>query len=100
MKKKFQKKHEIIKQHLKSEFNNSVIITGDPTGLFIVVEFKNIKFTKDIIDKLYKNKVIVHPIKEHSILNKIHDNKILLGYGNLTLENIKQGIKRIKQILG
>ena len=99
MKKKYEIKNKFIKVILKNEFGRLVKISGDSTGLYVVVEFKNIKLNKKIFDKIYKYNVEVYPVKNYSILNKSYNNKILLGYGNLSKTNIKEGIKRIKKAL-
>ncbi len=99
MKKKYQKKNELIKNIFKSEFGDSVEISGDSTGLFVVVEFKNIKLNKNIFDKINEHDIKVETVKNYSILNKKYNNKILLGYGNLSKDDIIKGIKKIKNAL-
>jgi GntR family transcriptional regulator/MocR family aminotransferase len=99
MKKNYQKKNQILKNILKKEFEDSIEISGDSTGLYIVIEFKNIKLNNKILDKIYKYDVKVDPIKDYSILNKSFNNKLLLGYGNLSIPDINEGIKRIKKAI-
>ena len=99
MKKNYQEKNELIKNILKTDFGKTVEISGDSTGLYLVAEFKNIKITDAILDKIYKQDVYVEILKNHCIQNKKYNNKILLGFGNLDEDNIKEGLKRIKKVI-
>ena len=99
MKKKYQKKNELLKNILKNYFGKDIEISGDSTGLYLVIEFKNIKLNNVMMNKIHKQDVKVERIKNHSINNSEYDNKILLGYGNLSMDKILEGIKRIKKAL-
>ena len=99
MKKNYQEKNELIKNILKTDFGKTVEISGDSTGLYLVVEFKNFKLNDVIMNKIYKQDVYVETLKNHSIQNKNYSNKILLGFGNLDLDNIKEGLNRIKKAI-
>ncbi|OEH94276.1 PLP-dependent aminotransferase family protein [Bacillus solimangrovi] len=96
MKKVYQVRRDYIKSCLKQEFSNTVTILGDSTGLHLVAEFEDIVFSEDILSKITEHNVKVYPVESHAIQKGNHTNKIILGYGNLSKEEIKEGIKRLK----
>jgi GntR family transcriptional regulator / MocR family aminotransferase len=46
-----------------------------------------------------KHKVKIYPVELHAIHKGVHQNKIILGYGNLTIKEIGEGIHRLKSAL-
>lgn len=48
---------------------------------------------------MVKYKVKIYPVELHAIREGVHQNKIILGYGNLTIEEIGEGIHRLKSAL-
>ncbi|GAG95469.1 unnamed protein product, partial [marine sediment metagenome] len=72
MKKLYKGKRKILIDKLKDEFKSSIKISGDSIGLYIVVEFKNVIFTDQILKKLLDNKVRVYRVEDHSIIKGKH----------------------------
>lgn len=99
MKKLYNLKRKALISILEQEFRLQIKISGDSTGLYIVAEFHDTTFTDDIIKKFIACGVRVYRVEDHSIIKGRHCNKLILGYGNLTSEQIKVGIGRIKKIL-
>lgn len=99
MKKLYNQKRKTLVGRLEEEFKSQVKISGDSTGLFIVAEFYNIIFTDDIIKKLLDNKVRVYRVEDHSIVKGKYPGSLILGYGNLGIEEIVKGIEIIKRTL-
>lgn len=97
MRKSYQKKNEILVNSLKGSFKNTVRITGDTTGLFIVCEFEGIEFNNEVLRKIEESGVLVYTVEEHSVIKGVHSNKIILGYGNLGISEIEEGISRLKK---
>jgi GntR family transcriptional regulator/MocR family aminotransferase len=52
------------------------------------------------LEDLRRAGVRVYPLELHVICKGHHQNKIFLGYGNLSCEEIEEGVRRIKSILG
>lgn len=99
MRKVYMKRREVLRNVLIREFGQSVEISGDSTGLHFIAEFKEVEFTKELIERLYQSNVKVYPVEHHTIQKGIHVNKVILGYGNLREEEIEQGIGRLKETL-
>lgn len=99
MKKIYQKRRETLIKCLELYFKDSINILGDATGLHLIGEFIAIKFSDEVMNKILKHGVRVYPVELHTIKKSIHLNKIIMGYGNLTHEEIKEGIKRLSMAI-
>lgn len=99
MKKIYQKRRETLIKCLNLYFKDRVNILGDATGLHLIGEFIDITFSDEVMNRILEYGVQVYPVKIHTIKKEIHLNKIIMGYGNLTLEGIKEGVKRLSMAL-
>ncbi len=97
MKRLYKEKRKWIINILHEEFNDNVTISGDSTGLYIVAGFKDIVFTDKLVNTLLDQGVRVYRVEDHAIVKNRNNNKLILGYGNLSLEQIREGIKRVKK---
>ncbi len=97
MKKIYKTRRDHVKKCLLKEFGTQVSVAGDSTGLHLIAEFDNIVFSDEIINEiLNEHKVKIYPVELHTIRKGTHQNKVILGYGNLTTEEIEEGIHRLK----
>lgn len=99
MKKIYNGRRKQVRKCLTEAFGENVRILGDSTGLHLIAEFKNRKFTNEQVAKIAEKKVKIYPVEHHAIQKGIHQNKIILGYGNLSTDEIQEGIHRLKQAL-
>jgi GntR family transcriptional regulator/MocR family aminotransferase len=99
MKKLYREKREMLIACLQKAFGDQISISGDSTGLYVVVEFKQITFSDEVIERIQQQNVRIYPVEDHAIRKGLHKNKILLGYGNLPIEKIPTGIECMKNAL-
>lgn len=100
MKRLYRKRRDTLIHSLQSTFGDRVRILGDATGLHLVAEFSGIDFTANaIMQSLEQARVRVYPVEMHAVHKGYHRHQIVLGYGNLTTEEIVEGVKRIAQAL-
>ena len=99
MKKLYREKRETLIEYLKNAFNDNVTISGDSTGLYVVADFQNIDFSEDLMKKIHQQNIRIYRVEDHAIIKGKHTNKIILGYGNLTTDEIKVGVERLKHAL-
>lgn len=100
MKKVYKSRRDHIKKCLKEEFGSKVKVLGDSTGLHLIAEFQEVEFPDRRVNEIAKKyKVQIYPVEHHAIKKGVHQNKIILGYGNLTFEEIEEGTHRLKQAL-
>ncbi|APM37924.1 PLP-dependent aminotransferase family protein [Clostridium kluyveri] len=99
MKKKYYNKRQALINNLRINFFDEYVIKGHAAGLHLVAEFQNILFTEEILKKITQQKVKVYPVEKYAIHKGRHRNKIILGYGHLSIDEITEGIRRIKKVI-
>ncbi|MFB6468442.1 PLP-dependent aminotransferase family protein [Cytobacillus sp. Hz8] len=98
MRKVYRNRRDHAKKCLVKKFGDHVHISGDSTGLHLIAEFKNTNFSDEKIQQLSEtHKVKIYPVELHTIQKGTHKNKIILGYGNLTANEIEEGVDRLKK---
>lgn len=96
MKKVYLKRRQKLIESLETYFKGRHKIMGRSTGLHMAAEFDFLPFT-GYCNCLKKAGVRVYPVEIHSIIKGNNLDKLILGYGNLTEEQIGEGIKRMKE---
>ena len=100
MKKVYKSRRDLLIKCLQSAFSNKVKIFGDSTGLHLIAEFNEICFSNKMLAKMEKQfKVKVYSAEDHTIEKGLYSNQIILGYGHLHNEDIKNGIHRLHQAI-
>lgn len=100
MKRTYSRRRNALIQALKRHFAPRVAMLGDATGLHLVARFRHIEFTRELVMAIEREGARVYPVEQHAVRKGEHVNEIILGYGHLTPEQIEQGVRRIKVILG
>lgn len=99
MKKLYKSRRDLVVQKLNTAFPRSIQISGDKTGLHLVVQFPGRTFDIQLLNACLEAGVWVYPVEEHALIKGYHQDKILLGYGHLEEEKIKEGIRRMASVL-
>jgi GntR family transcriptional regulator/MocR family aminotransferase len=100
MKRLYHKRRDTLISSLNHTFGQRVQIEGASTGLHLVATFPGIDFTDAaIMQALEQTGVQVYPVEIHAVRAGHHRHQIVLGYGNLTEEEIIAGVKRIARVL-
>lgn len=89
----YKNKHDLVIQSLKI-FKDTISIEGENAGLYLVVRFLNAKSEEQILSIGRDSKIKLYGLSKHYITNgtKIHPPAILLGFANLSDEEIVNGI--------
>lgn len=99
MRKNYYKKQQLLIDQLMQAFGNKIKIYGASTGMYLVAEFKDILFSAELVEALSKNGVKFELVEDHTFKKGVHQNKIILGYGNLQLDEIEKGVERLQKWL-
>lgn len=99
MKKIYRKRRDHLIHCLTTYFDDKIRILGHTTGMHLVVECKDVTFSEQLLERIYCDGVLVHSVEEHTIRKERHQNQLILGYGNLTAEEIEEGILRLRRAL-
>ncbi|MGN4718444.1 PLP-dependent aminotransferase family protein [Bacillus cereus group sp. MYBK226-2] len=99
MKKMYKKRRNFLIHCLKTTFLDKVNIFGYSTGLHLIVELNECHFSKELIEWIERFGVKVYPVEDHTIEKGKHHNRIILGYGHLKKEEIKEGVTRLHKAI-
>lgn len=99
MKKLYRQRRIALISALNEDFGHDVRIIGSETGIHLVAEFKSINFDTALIQAINDEGVFVLCVSEHSAYPENHRNRLILGYGNLTKAQLKDGVTRIKRAI-
>lgn len=96
MKREYRKRRDDLLELLNTKFAEKVKIYGYQAGMHVVAEFENITFTPEKIRQLYESGIYVVPVEKHSIVKGKHQNQIIIGYAQLTNEEMEKGLEILK----
>lgn len=99
MKKMYKKRRNFLIHCLKTTFLDKVNIFGYSTGLHLIVELNESHFSKELLEWIERFGVKVYPVEDHTIEKGKHHNRIILGYGHLKKEEIKEGVTRLHKAI-
>jgi len=99
MNKVYKKKRNLLKEELRKYFEDKILIEGDDAGLHMAVDFVSKNYVEIDWRKSLDYKVKVYPFNRYSFKNKDYKNKLVLGYGNLSFNEIQEGVKRLSIFL-
>lgn len=97
MRSNYKSKHDLMVSLLK-EWKDKVSISGENSGLHILININNSMSEKKLISKAKNEGVKVHGISEYFIKNQnYYKGTILLGFANLNEDEIREGIKKLEK---
>ncbi len=92
MRRVYGQRRQALLDALKDSFGNEFIPWGDAAGLHLAVQFPGMRFDGDFHKACLQRGIYVTPVNRHCIQPNSHLDKLLLGYGHLTPEEIRSGI--------
>ncbi len=99
MRKIYKSKHDALINALKI-FGNNIDISGENAGMHLVLKLKTTLSEEEIIEKAALSGIKLYGLAEHFIhLPNDYSPSLLLGYANLTEDQIQSGIKLLHQTL-
>ncbi len=99
-KKHYAKKCALLITLLKDTFSESIKIYGQTAGIHIMVKFIGMDFNSEFVQSARSLGINIDLASMHSIQSKAYDDCLLLGFGNLSNDEIKMGISGLKQAIG
>jgi GntR family transcriptional regulator/MocR family aminotransferase len=93
MRKHYVKRRRDVVVKLEQYFGDRVEILGSAAGLHLVARFRDCQFTDLFFNQLETAGARFYPVGQHAIGPEQHRDKIMIGYGNLSSEEISNGIE-------
>lgn len=99
MRRLYGQRRQILLQTLTETFGSGWQVWGDAAGLHVALAFPGSCFDRNFISHCQKHSIRITPVDEHSIVKGRHLEKLLLGYGHLEPQEIRQSIALLAQCL-
>ncbi len=92
MRKHYQQRRNEMAVALTENFGHPVEILGSATGLHLVARFPGCEFTPAFFAGVEAAGARFYPVATHAFDPRQHRDELLLGYGNLSTEEIRTGL--------
>lgn len=89
----------VLTDSLKEAFGDACRIWGDGAGLHLAAEFPGRRFDGVFVETCRQAGILLTSAEYHAIEKGRHENKLLLGYGHLTPEEIRTGVGELKNFI-
>jgi GntR family transcriptional regulator/MocR family aminotransferase len=100
MKKLYNKKREHLLRELEASFSGGYDIKGQAAGLHIIVHFHGVNITEELVKKIASSHVKIYPVADYSLNHRAtHQDEIIMGYAHLTLSEITEGVRILRNVI-
>jgi GntR family transcriptional regulator/MocR family aminotransferase len=100
MKKCYRKRRDQLILSLKETFGKTISISGESTGLHLIVKFSHINFSNELMTYLATKNIIVHPVWKYCNQSNYPKNSLVMGYSHLDIEKISVYIYNLHRVVG
>ena len=98
MKKRYEAKRKHMIACLNAAFGASIIISGDNAGLYLMVTLPR-SLTQEDFAAFERTGIDADYVEDYALIKGKHENQLVLGFGNLSMEKIEEGVRRLKESL-
>lgn len=98
MRKLYENKRRHLMRTLTEAFQEHISISGEYAGLHLLVSFGRELSERDV-KAMEDNGVEADYVEEYALVKGQHKNRIVLGYGALSMAQIEDGVERLKKAL-
>lgn len=99
MRKIYGQRRQVLLESLEEAFGSEWIAYGDSAGLHVAIDFPGMRFDEAFKSSCIKNGIYITPVESHCIEKGRHQSKLLIGYGHLEPDVIKNGIVLLSDII-
>lgn len=99
MRRLYGQRRQIMLQTLKETFGEKCVSWGDAAGLHLALQFPGMHFDQAFALQCKQQGIFITPVDRHCIRKGIHSDKLLLGYGHLDANEIRQGIELLYKLI-
>ncbi len=99
MRKAYGRRRQTLIDSLTEDFGHRWQPWGDTAGLHLAAAFPGVRFDAAFLEEAKRQGIRLSTVEAHCIEKGRHEDKLLLGYGHLTPEEIKSGVVRLKALV-
>lgn len=99
MRRLYGQRRELLLKALTEILGTGWQTVGDAAGLHLSLEYPGKHFDRSFVNACRQHSLRIAAVDDHSIVKGRHLNKLLLGYGHLDAQEIRQGIPLLAQCI-
>ncbi len=99
MRKVYSQRRKVLLESLEEAFGGRWIAYGDSAGLHVVIDFPGMRFDEAFKKSCLQNGLYITPVERHCIEKGRHQSKLLIGYGHLEPDVIRNGVVLLSDII-
>lgn len=99
MRKVYGQRRQVLLESLGEVFGKEMIAFGDSTGLHIAIDFPGKCFHEAFKRRCLEKGIYITPMEKYCIEKGRHQSKLLIGYGHLEPDVIRNGIALLSDII-
>ncbi len=99
MRKIYGQRRQVLLESLKEAFGSEWIAYGDSAGLHVAIDFPGMRFDEAFKKSCLQNGLYITPVESHCIEKGRHQSKLLIGYGHLEPDVIRNGVVLLSDII-
>ncbi len=99
MRKIYGQRRQVLLKSLKEVFGSELIAYGDSAGLHVAIDFPGMRFDEAFKNYCLQYGVYITPVESHCIEKGRHQSKLLIGYGHLEPDVIRNGVVLLSDII-
>ncbi|MEJ2664248.1 MAG: hypothetical protein P8107_09435, partial [Spirochaetia bacterium] len=99
MRKIYAGRKRAIEEILRNTFGTRLHISGQSTGLHMVLRFPGFCFTEDGTADLVDKGLFIEPVAAYCMKSTLHRDKLILGYGRIQDDRLAAGIRILEEYI-
>lgn len=99
MRKLYGEKRNTVIREIEQTIGSLVYPWGDTSGLHVALQFPKRKFDEQFIRKCTEEGIRIRMVSQYCHDKNNHEDKLLIGYGHLSINQIQEGIKVLQKLL-
>lgn len=96
MRKLYGQKRKALLDAMEEAFGRTWVPWGDSAGLHLALEFPGRTFDREFDLRCRSHGIRITPVEYHAINKGMHSDKLLLGYGHLEADEIRNGVSILR----
>ncbi len=92
-------RRQVLMEVLKDSFGSGWTAYGDAAGLHLAIDFPDKCFDETFQKSCLQNGIYIKPMESHCMEKGRHQSKLLMGYGHLEPEEIRNGVLILRDYL-
>ncbi len=99
MRKVYGERRQVLLNALREHFGDGWRTWGDAAGLHLALQFERLRFDASFVSRCRQSGIRLATVEQHSIVKGRHTDKLLIGYGHLTPDEIRRTVAVLAEFI-